>query len=324
LRFTLNVQKLDNPYRVAYNRILKHYGAGSYPQEPRDEDDHWTVPVGVHIQSRVIDEKTETERVFTFNLTNIGKIIIKKSTMTIERAPSLASIGRSILQKRAEIRQAVEKDLIKVLGEPEVKVKFEALKFAQTGLQPIYRTINRLLLQDYPTYLELEEIGRHYLEQVALVVNLGYAKFTEDQPSKLVSTNKLMELYSQMRNIEETTDAVLGLVIANYYYELLKDMRIAQFVPYVRASTSYYGDAVQFGKLISISKRRLRDNVREYYRGAPMPTRVRFAYPTIIRELVDANILEYDGDYITGKETIFERLIDLRNTFPMTEQPYGL
>jgi hypothetical protein len=324
LRFTLHVQKLDDPYRVAYNRILKHYGPGCYPQEAREEEAHWSVPIGVHIPSRVADEKTETERVFTFNLTHVGELLIRKSTMTIERAPSLASIGRSILQRRAEIRQAVEKDLIKVLGEPEAKVRFGALKFAQTGLQPIYRTINRLLLQDYPTYWEIEDSGRHYLEQVDLVVRLGYANYTNEQPPKLVPTNKLTELYSQIRDIEETTDALLGLVLANYYYELLKDMRIAQFVPYVRASTSYYGDAIQFGRLISISKRRLRDNVREYYRGAPMPTRVRFAYPTIIRELVDANILEYDGDYISGKETIFEKLINLRSTFPMNEQPYGL
>jgi hypothetical protein len=127
-----------------------------------------------------------------------------------------------------------------------------------------------------------------------------------------------------LRNIEDTADAVIGLVLANYYYELLKDMRIAQFVPYVRASTSYYGDAVQYGKLISVSQRRLQNTAREYYRGAPMPTRVKFSYPTIIRELVDANILEYDGDYITGRENIFERLIDIRNELPMTEQPYGL
>lgn len=318
------MQKLDNPYRVAHNRILKHYGAGCYPQEPREREDRWSVPIGAHIPSRVIDEKTGTERVFTFNLTSVGEILIKKSTMTIEKAPSLASIGRNILQGKTEIRQAVEKDLIKVLGEPKVKVRFGALKFAQTGLQPIYRSINRLLLGDYPTYFDLEESGSHYPEQVAFVISLGYAQYTQDQPRKLVPTNKLMELYSQFRDVETTAHAVLGMVLANYYYELLKDMRIAQFVPYVRASTSYYGDAIQFGKLISISQRRLRENVREYYRGAPMPMRVRFAYPTIIRELVDANILEYDGDYVTGKENIFERLITIRNSLPITEQPYGL
>jgi hypothetical protein len=189
MRFTLHVQKLDNPYRVAYNRILKHYGAGCYPQEPKERDDYWNVPIGAHIPSRIIDEKTETERIFTFNLTDVGEILIKKSTMTIERAPSLASIGKSIFQKKTEVRQLVEKDLIKILGEPEVKVKFGALKFAHTGLQPIYRAINRLLLVDYPTYLELEESGMHYLEQVALVVNLGYAQYTEDQTSKLLPTN---------------------------------------------------------------------------------------------------------------------------------------
>jgi hypothetical protein len=319
------VQKLDRPELVAYDRILRRYGAGCYPQEPQEREDHWRVPIGAFLESRVVDEKTDRERILTFNLQNVGEILVKKSTMRVMEATRLRSLGRNILKKRAEISRLVEEDLIKILGKPEMNIRFSELKYALTGLQPIYRTLNRLLLGDYPSYEELLSSGLHYVEQVELIVDIGYAEYKEDRPAarvrKFCATNKIKDLYSQVGDMERTIDIVLGMILSEFYYDLQKGMRVAQFVPYVRASTGYYGDAIQFGKLISISEDRLCENVKKYYRGTPLPPRVRYAYPTIVRELVDAQILEYDGSYITGRSDIFEKLIDIRNELPISEEP---
>lgn len=320
----LRVQKLDRPELVAYDRVLKHYGAACYLQKTEEREDHWKVPVGAYFQSKIVDEKTEKEQILTFNLQDVGEILVRKSTMRVLAATPLRSLGKSILRKRAEIRCAVEQDLIKLFGKPELNFQFYKIKYGLTGLQPIYRTLNRLLLGDYPSYEQLSESGQHYLEQVNLLINIGYAEYTESHPVRLVATNKTEELYSREKNIEKTIDAVLGLILSEFYYELQKGMRIAQFVPYVRASTAYYGDAIQFGKLISISETRLRGNVKEYYRGAPLRARVRYAYPTMIRELVDAQILRYDGNYITGRENVFEELVSIRTELPMREESFSL
>ena len=325
MKFTIHVKKPDNPRLVAYDRILKHFGPGCYPGNPQERDDHWCVPIEAFTPSRVIDEKTSQERILTFHLHDIGELWIKKSTMAIEKAPSLRSVGKKILERRAEIRRIVEKDLIRVLGDPKLKIRFGVMKFAVFGLQPIYRAVNNLLLEKYPTQLNLEEIGSHYLDQVNLIVDLGYAKYTDEQPSRLIPTNKLLELYNRTGEVIETAEAMLGIVLANCYDYLLQTMRIIHFVPYVRASTSYYGDAVQFGELISITEDRLRENIRDYYQGVSMPTtRARFGYSTIIKELVDAHILKYDGEFITGRYEIFHRLVDIRNELPMSEEPYAL
>jgi hypothetical protein len=122
-------------------------------------------------------------------------------------------------------------------------------------------------------------------------------------------------------SIEKTIDAVLGIILSEFYYDLQRRMRIFQFVPYVKASTGYYGNAIQFGKLLSVSQERLKEITREYYRGVPVTERVSYAYPTIIGELVEAKILEYDGDYITGREEIFHKLIDMRSELPISEEP---
>jgi len=323
VNITLRVKKFDRPELVAYDRILKHYGAGCYTQELQEREDHWKVPVGAYVPSRVVDEKTNRERILTFNLQNVGEILVKKSTMRVLRATPLRSLGRNILGKRAEIRDTVERDLIKVFGNPEMTIRFSQLKYAFTGLQPIYRTLNRLWQEDYPSYEELSSIGPHYVEQVELLVDIGYAQYTEGRPIKLIATNKIKELFSQQQDLEKTFDTLMGLILSEFYYDLRKGMRVAQFVPYVRASTAYYGDAIQFGKLINISEERLCENVKDYYRGEPLPPRVRYAYPTMVRELVDAQILNYNGDYITGRDNIFERLIDIRNELPISEEPFS-
>jgi len=323
MRFTVRVQKLDKPELVAFDRILKHYGTGCYAQEPREREDHWEVPVGAYVQSKVVDERTNRERILTFNLQNVGEILVKKSTMRVERATSSRTLGKNVKEKRVEIRNLVEKDLIRVFGKREMRLRFSQLRFSLTGLQPIYRTLQRLLLGKYPSYDNLMGSGPHYPEQVALVVDLDYAEYTEN--NKLVPTNKLKDLFSiEEGNIERTCDIVLGMVLSTFYYDLRKRMRVAQFVPYVRASTAYYGDAIQFGKLISVSENRLRRNVRDYYMGTSLPHRVSYAFPVTINELVNARILDYDGDYITGREAIFEKLIDIRNELPLSEEPFAL
>lgn len=321
---TLRVQKPDTPELVAYNRILKHYGPNCYLHKLQEIEDHWKVPIGAYFQSRVVDEKTEIERMLTFNLKNVGEILVRKSTMRVSSATPLRSLSKNVQNKRVEISRTVERDLIKILGNPQTNVQFSQLKYAFTGLQPIYRTLIRLLKEDYPSYQELFSSGSHYVEQVDLLVGIGYAEYTEQDPSKLVATNKLKELLTQQKEMQRAVDTVIGIILSEFYYDLQKGMRIAQFVPYVRASTSYYGDAIQFGNLISISEERLCRNVEEYYRGAPLPARVRYAYPTMVRELVDAKVLKYDeGEYITGRADIFERLVDIRSKLPMSEEPFS-
>jgi hypothetical protein len=321
VKVTLGVQKLDSPELVAYDRILRRYGAGCFPQEPQDREDHWRVPIGAFLESRIVDEKTKRERILTFNLKNVGEILVKKSTMRIMGATRLRSLGKNILKKRVQISRLVEQDLIKILGNKDMDIHLSELKYALPGLQPIYRTLNRLLLGDYPTREELFSSGRHYLEQAELITDIGYAEYTEEYPYKLHATNKIKELYSQVEDMERAIEIVLGMILSEFYYDLQKGMRVAQFVPYVKASTGYYGDAIQFGKLIRMSEDRLCKNVRKYYGGSLLPPRSRYAYPTIVRELVCAKILEYDGNYITGRSDIFEKLIDIRKELPISEEP---
>jgi len=321
MRFRLRVNELDDVFSVTYMRILKHYGAGCYPKDPLDHGEYWTVPIEAFAPKHIIDEKTGKERILIFHLDDVAEMRVEKETLKIIEAPTQKSVKQSILSKRAEIRYLVEKDLIKVLGDPDLRIKFGKMKFALFGLQPIYRTIISLLDEEFPTYEDLEEIG--YLDLVNLIVDLGYASFSSDYPRRLFPTNKLAELYSEMKSTVVTAEAFLGLMLANYYEYLAKTLRIIHFVPYVRVSTSYYGTAVEYGELIRVTENQLRKNLREYYWGIPPPTlKKKFGIPTLVKELVEADVLAYDGPYVTGRQEIFSALIQRREELPITEEPY--
>jgi hypothetical protein len=323
MRFRIEVQKLDTPYKVAFNRIMRYYGAGCFPQDAEDAGNLCKVPIGVHYPSSVVDQKTNTERIFTFHFSNIGEFLLEKSTLKVKSRPSLKNITQSIREKRKELSLKVEKDFIKIIGDPKLRIRFSAMRYAHLGIQPIYRTLTRLLEtpEKYPPKSWVEQIG--YGDLVNLIVDIGYAKYSED--GRLTPTNELKELFAEMQaDLSKTAEAIIGLVLASHYDYLYRTKRIIHFVPYVRTCTTYYAEAIQYGSLIHVTESSLLERMRRYYRVRSFPSpKARFGYPTIISELLNAEILCSEGDYITGRDEIFEGLIHIRDELPMSEPSYS-
>lgn len=324
MRLTLQVQKLDTPERVVFDKVMIHFGSGCFLQKATDLGEEYRVPIGVHFPSSVIDEKTNTERIFTFHFTNVGEFVVKKHNLKVKSRPSLKNIKMNIFESRKQVSKKVERDLIKVIGDPNVGVKFGVLKYAHLGVQPIYRTITRLLEtpEKYPSRSWVESIK--YDKLVDLIVDIGYATYNEQ--NRLTPTNELRELYTKSDgDTIRTAESIIGLVLAKHYDYLYQTKRIIHFVPYVRASTTFYTEALQYGSLIQISEKRLIDSMHKYYRLPIHPSeKASFGYPTTIRELLDAEILVRSKEnFITGRQDIFDKLKHVRDEFPMSEPAFS-
>jgi len=323
MKLRIEVQELDTPRKVVFNKIMQSYGAGCFPQKTEDIGEFYRVPIGVHFPSSVIDQKTNTERIFTFHFNNVGEFLVKKRSLKIESRPSQSFILNSIREKRKDVRDTVEKDLIKIIGNPKLGVRFDVLKYAHLGVQPIYRTITKLLETrgKYPPRSEVESIG--YTDLVRLIIDIGYVEYNEEQ--RLTPTNKLKDLFAQSNgDALRTAESIIGLVLAEHYDYLYQTRRIIHFVPYVRASTAYYTEALQFGGLIHLTETRLLESVQKYYKVAARPSRkARFGHATLIRELLDANILCSEDNFITGRADILDGLMHIREDMPMSEPPYS-
>ena len=272
---------------------------------------------------KLLTRKTDAQKILTFNFKNVGEVLVRKSSMKVMKATPLNSLGKNIQQKRREVGYLVEKDLIKVIGNPKMHIQFSKLRHALHGIEPMYRTLIRLLNEDYPSYEESADIT-HYIDQISLLVDVNYAEFVPSinaPNAKLIATNKLKQLYYQEKSVEKTVDGVLAVVLSEFYYDLKKQMRIFQFVPYIKASAGYYGSAIQFGQMLGMTKDRLKVATREYYRDVPLTKRLNYAFSGMINELIDAKILGNEGEYITGRKEIFDQLIEMRSSLPMHDEP---
>lgn len=316
LRYTIVTQRLDNPYLVAYDRILRKYGHGCTPSQPIDVGQYWKVSVNAYVPKRIIDEKTNREKHLTFYYKDIGNLLIEKETNKILELPTVKEFKDNLINKRSIVRRSVEHDLIKIIGNPELRIKFGKMKFALFGMQPIYRTIINLLNNENPTKIQLSQIK--YSDLVQLIVDLNYAEYINE---RLTPTNKLYELAKRFNYSDvETAEAFLGIMLANYYDYLSTTLRIIHFVPYIRVGTSYYGNAIEYGELIRVTLNGLRLNMRQYYsKRIQIGPKRRFGLNTLITELVEAGVLQFEDEFIKGKNEIFDNLLDIRNTLPMEE-----
>jgi hypothetical protein len=76
--------------------------------------------------------------------------------------------------------------------------------------------------------------------------------------------------------------------------------------------------------MIHVTENSLLERMRRYYGIPSFPSpKARFGYPTIIRELLNAEILCSKDNYITGRDEIFEGLVHIRDELPMSESSYS-
>jgi len=320
MRIKLLTQRFDNPYIIAYDKIIKKYGHGCTPSDVFDAGDKWKISIESYIPKHIIDEKTQREKMLIYHYRNLGNIFIDKDTLHVLELPSIKNFNENLIDRKSLIRNSVEQDLVKVIGDPRLKIKFGKMKFALFGMQPIYRTIINILNEQHPEISELRKIN--YLDLVELINKSGYAEFVNN---KLKGTEKLNELlkicnYSDV----ETAEAILGIMLSNYYEYLSKTLHIIHFIPYIKVGTSYYSSAVEFGDLIRMSLDSLRIKVKEYYRKNPtLNLKKSFGFNTLVTEMVAAGVFTYEENYLKGQSEILNKLIYIRNQLPIKEDTYS-
>jgi hypothetical protein len=300
-------RKLAEPKAVALRLLLWRFGTGCYPGKVEERKDDWIVPIEVYQPTRILDEKTGDEKTLTYHLPDVGTLRLRKSDLRLLGVSGAGTVRMMVRLKRAEYKRSVEHDLVKA-----ARRKWGFCRRALQHMEPTYRAVGNLLREIHPTVEELEHMG--YLEQIQLLEDLGYADIVE---GRLDGTPKLNDLLRACRNdVETTAKTLVGLVIGDFYEHLTSDLRLNSFIPYVRIGASYYGDSVDFGKLIAISRDKLKRNLIEFYAGAP---KVRFGLDVTIDECLDSGILHSEGQRIVGDPDIFNELLDVRQGLPLAE-----
>ena len=153
-----------------------------------------------------------------------------------------------------------------------------------------------------------------------LLIEEDYIKIDEERSGYLIPTNKLTgtweELYRKEKmpsGLHTIAERVVGKVFANRYGEIKTDLHINPPIAYVDTTKVYYIDAIRFGENIPISENEL---FFEYQKIGARAFRSQISlqgFRTLLSELVAVELLDKKGNYVTGRERIFDNLMEYRD-----------
>jgi len=309
-RFSVYTRKTTDPRTAAMRILLWRYGTGCLPGRITDIGKAWHVPIDVYMPVRIWNEESSQQKLVTYQLSDVGSLELAKRNLRLMNATHLGAFRKNIRLRRAEYKRSVEYDLVKA-----AKHRWGFGRRSLQHMEPTFRTVTNLLREIHPTKDEL--VGLGYMDQVQLLIDMGYAQFTSQD--LLDATPKLLELQRSdvcKNDIESTAKVSVGLMISQFYDHLTEDLRLNSFVPYIRMGTAYYSDSIDYGELIPLKRDKLKENLVEFYAGAP---RVRFGLDVTINETIATGIIHKEGELIRGDKMIFETLLEVRKSLPVTE-----
>jgi hypothetical protein len=309
----ITITELQNIEAVAMKYIVKYLGFNIRPRKALlDEEGRLKVPLQAVVPRRVTKRDSET-KVFVYHLDNVGHLLYKEIGNKFELVSGISAreVEGEITQRFTNLTETIEREILK-----EGKTNWGKLSWIKTFLRPLYSIVIDLIAKPNPISVDsLDEIG--HWDYARLLINEGYAELDRDRPKYLVPTNKLKiayeSYYRKNKLLHDFTEVIVGVVFSNNYMEIKKELRINSPTAYVDTTKVYYIDALRYGENIPIHEDNLLYEYLKIGDRALRPEITKSRFRTLLYELESANLLEMKGDYVSGKPTFFNNLLEYRD-----------
>jgi len=312
----ITIRELQNVEAIAMKYIAQNLGLNIRPHKAHfvEEEGLWKVPLQAIVPRRVTKKDRET-KVFIYHLDNIGHLLYEKTDKTfVLTSPSSSSeIEREIAQRFSNLAERIEREVLK-----EGQTNWGKLTWIKNFLHPMYSIVVNILPQKKISVDALVKEGHWKFAE--LLIEEEYIKIDKERPGCLIPTNKLTRTWEELYRKEmmpsgllTIAERVVGKVFANQYNRIKTDLHINTPTAYVDATKVYYIDAIRFGENIPISENEL---FFEYQKIGARPFRPEISllgFRTLLSELAAAKLLNRKGNYVTGRERIFNNLIEYRD-----------
>ena len=312
----ITINELQNVEAVTMKYIAQNLGLNIRPRKAHfvEEEGLWKVLLQAIVPRRVTKRDRET-KVFIYYLDDVGHLLYKKTdkTFTMVSSPSSSEIEGEIAQRFSNLTERIEREVLK-----EGQMNWGKLSWIRTFLRPMYSIVINILSRKK---MPIEALVKQDQWKFAkLLIEEDYVKIDEERPSYLIPTNKLTGTWEQLYRREKLTSSgftiaelVVGKVFASRYDEIKTDLHINPPTAYVDTTKVYYVDAIRFGENIPICEDEL---FFKYQKIGARIFRTEIAslrFRTLLSELVAAELLDREGNYITGRQRIFDNLIRYRD-----------
>lgn len=309
----ITINELQNVEAFAMKYIAQHLGLNIRPCKAYyvEEEGLWKVPLQAIVPRQVTKRDRDT-KVFIYYLDDVGHCLFEKTdkTFTLTSPPSSGEIEREISQRFSNLTQRIEKEILK-----EGQMNWGKLNWIRTFMRPMYSIVINVLSRKKILISSLE---KDHWKFARLLIDEKYIEMDKETSTYLRPTNELTGIWERFygkegSNIFAIAEHVIGKVFARRYEEIKTDLRIYPPAAYVDTTKVYYVDAIRFGENIPINEN---DLFLKYQKiGARILSfdSASFHFKTLVSELIAAELLDREGNYITGRQRIFDNLIKYRD-----------
>jgi len=311
----ITIDELQNVEAVAMKYIAQNLGLNIRPRKARfvEEERLWKIPLQAIVPRRVTKRNHET-KTFIYRLNDVGHLQYSETDKTFQlvSSPSSNEIEREIAQRFSDLTECIERELLK-----EGRINWGRLPFIRTFLRPMYEIVVNILSRKKMNINTCARMGHWKFAE--LLIHEEYIEIDRERPKYLIPTNNLTQMSERLYREEKMSaglltiaELVVGNVFANQYDKIKTDLHIYPPTAYVDTTKVYYVDAVRFGENIPMGENDLFFEYQKIGARALSPDTSMPRFRTVLTELVAAELLDRRGDYITGRERIFNNLMEYR------------
>lgn len=290
---SLEADNRKENFTIGLNRSLLHnYGNNIVLSKLKEKSlNEYYIELDYNKIFHIKDEETNTIFVRNIRFKNIFDSLLKYDE---KLDLPLDEINSTI---HAEYDSIKNKIIHKVLSKKELLLPLiKNTHISMAFMNKFYTILNQLVINDtfYKDMVdELASKNKNIEKYVSLIINEGFGE--KDSKNNLKSTNKLKQLFKEKKDIKETVDEALFILIKNNYDYIVYDLNIHTLKSYVNiVSCLIY--LVDYMKLEKI-KMKLNDFYRVY---SIFYQKVKFdKFLERINNLVYSNIVSRDNEFIS-------------------------
>ncbi|MBW2976275.1 hypothetical protein KY347_02405 [Candidatus Woesearchaeota archaeon] len=301
----LEKPKKEDIKKVSHFFIRENYGTIPSIGEPILKDGKWEVSINANYPRVLFNQiKKMPDKVRFMSFKNLGELTLSDSGQIISK-PKYYEIVGSIQQKLKEVKESVEKALIKVAAD-----KFSLLSFPDHMFTPIQDILAWLIVEDT---IKLDEFLGNIYDDIKKQKYLQNIKILESV--KLVKTqNGLVLPGDPLIEIEMKKDLALSEKLATaltYFYQNGYENleTITSFLgPHLILSGFVFRESVECNEIVAISESGFKEIITEYY---PSDKAKLSKVPRYLLQLESIDILRPSKKVANSWEpnpTIFEKL----------------
>lgn len=298
----------EETYKTELQHVIKSKLGNGVFVSKSPQDKNFEGIIGTYVPE-IIDDSKRDERIIRFlKFNSIGTFEIKRINKSVSIfLPDRNELSRNITNEISKLRFNVEMALLQ-----KTYNKLVGITPVLNALTPIKAILDDLHLHNEASFKDIEKDRKdralkyvNFLESLALV---------ERENDKLTQGNQFKYFEAELKNKSKKDfyTALLAYILENGIGYIREYLSLTAITSYIRWQTSYYLSASEKGALLYWNRKDLIQNRNELYKIRPISFN---SASNQITNLVDAEIFEDDGEYISGKEDILKSAQVIINRF---------